>query len=737
MLLKCKFSIHMEWAVFVLVLCEGIYGQVAVSSMVCGSCHPKIAASYKTTGMARSFSRTSAAAIPIQSEPFFHVASETYFAVVRRGKNVFHRRWQKAADGKEVFVEELEIHHVMGSGNHALTFLHRNSKGALIELPLGWYAENGGYFAMNPGFDNPQPATRRKIDYDCMSCHNATPKIPAPNKANGAEPIYAGDLPDGIDCQRCHGNGARHVGMAKAAGIPVEGIRKSIVNPARLSVERQNEVCMQCHLETTSRRLPSMIRRFERAPFSYVPGEPLGDYVVAFDHAPGTKLDDKFEIVSAAYRLRKSQCFLKSPAMTCSTCHDPHAKRGAREAAACGTCHSEKALAAGGKHPSGNDCVGCHMPKRRTKDAIHVVMTDHLIQRRPMVGNLLAELKEPAGEEDYKGAVLPYYPVNGLDALYRAVAQVLHGSNLTSGISMLEEALRQSRPSEAEYFVSLGNAWQQAHRPEKAAGAFQEAVRVQPKSGRAWRFLGIALQESGNAIKAKEALGSAISLDPGDAVAWHQLGLMDSAEGRLKDAAAKAAKAMALDPDLFDARNSLGASLAAMGDGKAAERAFRDALQVNPYYATAHGNLARVLAKNGDSAQSLLHFAKAVKLRADFAPDRHDYALGLVRANRFADARIQIDAALALAPKSVETRILSGGLWAKDGKLDEARRDYETALQVQPDSGWAHLDLARVLLPLGDREGTISHLRAAAKSSDAASSTLARQALQNIGASLE
>ena len=720
------------------MLCEGTYGQGAVSSVVCGSCHPKIAASYGTTGMGRSFSRARTATIPIQREPFFHVASETYFAVVRREQSVYHRRWQKAADGKEVFVEELEIHHVMGSGNHALTFLHRNSKGALIELPLGWYAEKGGYFAMNPGFDNPQPATRRKIDYDCMSCHNAAPKIPGPNNANGAEPIYTRDLPEGIDCQRCHGNGARHAGMARVAGTSVEVIRKSIVNPARLSVERQNEVCMQCHLETTSRRLPSMIRRFERAPFSYVPGESLRDYVLAFDHAPGTKLDDKFEIVSAAYRLRKSQCFLKSPAMTCSTCHDPHSKSGAREAAACGTCHSAKTLAASGNHTTGSDCAGCHMPKRRTEDAIHVVMTDHLIRRRAMVDNPLAERKElqPTSEE-YKGEVLPYYPVNGLDALYRAVAQVLHGSNLTSGIGMLEEVLRQGRPREAEYFVSLGNAWQQAHRPEKAAEAFQEAVQLQPKAGRAWRFLGIARQESGNAIKAKGALRAAISLDPGDAVAWHQLGLLDSAEGRLKDAAVKAAKAMALDPDLLEARNSLGASLAAMGDGKAAEKAFRDALQVNPFYATAHGNLGRVLAKNGDSAQSLLHFAKAVKLRADFAPDRHDYALALVRVNRFADARIQVDAAIGLAPKSVEARILSGGLWAKDGKLDEARRDYEIVLQVQPDSGRAHLDLARVLLPIGDREGTIFHLRAAAKSSDLASSKLAQQALQNIGAPFE
>ena len=69
---------------------------------------------------------------------------------------------------------------------------------------------------------------------------------------------------------------------------------------------------MECHLETTSFPLPNAIQRYERGPFSYRPGEPLSDFILNFDHAPGTGRDDKFEIVNAAYRLRRSACFLKS-----------------------------------------------------------------------------------------------------------------------------------------------------------------------------------------------------------------------------------------------------------------------------------------------------------------------------------------------------------------------------------------------------------------------------------------
>ena len=106
------------------------------------------------------------------------------------------------------------------------------------------------------------------------------------------------------------------------------------------------EVCMQCHLETTSAPLPPFIHRFGRGVFSFRPGEELSDYVLHFDHAPGAGHDDKFVIVNAAYRLRRSLCFQKSGgAMTCVTCHDPHDIPRGEEAArhyaeVCRSCHA-------------------------------------------------------------------------------------------------------------------------------------------------------------------------------------------------------------------------------------------------------------------------------------------------------------------------------------------------------------------------------------------------------------
>jgi hypothetical protein len=231
--------------------------------------------------------------------------------MLRRGDGFFQRRWRTLPDGSEIDAQELSVDYVMGSGNHVRTYIHRSASGALIELPLAWYAENGGLRAMNPGDDRDYALAPRKLAYACMSCHNARPNIPAGHNEPGSEPVYSGDLPEGIDCQRCHGPGERHIAAAQTLGAKPERIRAAIVNPGRLSPDRQMEVCMQCHLETTSLQLPNEIRRFNRAPFSYVAGQPLGDFALFFDHAPRTGHDDDFEIAHSAYRLRKSSCFLE------------------------------------------------------------------------------------------------------------------------------------------------------------------------------------------------------------------------------------------------------------------------------------------------------------------------------------------------------------------------------------------------------------------------------------------
>ncbi len=165
--------------------------------------------------------------------------------MLRRGGRFFQRRHELDSRGGEVNIFEQEVTFAIGSGNHARSYLHQSANGEITELPITWYTQEGRW-GMSPGYDNATPSDfTRLVDDGCLFCHNGYP--PAP----------------GIDCQRCHGPGSRHVDLAGGGKAQKPEIRAAIVNPARLNPERQMEVCMQCHLETTSAELPGMIRRFD------------------------------------------------------------------------------------------------------------------------------------------------------------------------------------------------------------------------------------------------------------------------------------------------------------------------------------------------------------------------------------------------------------------------------------------------------------------------------------------
>jgi tetratricopeptide (TPR) repeat protein len=669
----------------------------------CAVCHVEIARTYAQTGMGRSFSRLekgSGAIFPIRTQenytrPLFHKPSDRHYAMVEREGKLYQRRHQIGFDGKETNVIEVEAHYVIGSGNHARTFLHRNAQGQLVQLPVSWYAERGGYWAMSPGYDRPAHLDfRRVIDVGCMSCHNGYP--PSPVNDVGGGPKFPDSLSNGIDCQRCHGPGQRHIDAIQARDV--DAARRSIVNPATLDRDRQLETCMQCHLEPTSSPLPFQIRRYDRAPFSYIPGQTLGDHFIYFDHAPGSGRDDKFEIAGDAYRLRKSACFQQSQ-MTCATCHDPHdIPRGAKAVqhyvAVCRSCHQQTHVSGvpsvAGAKPAAT-CIECHMPKRRTEDAVHVVMTDHYIQRRRAAGDLLAPRKEADNFErgSYRGDVVLYYPPTlastAENELYVALAQVQQGSNLAAGIPRLEQAIEKHKPRRAEFYYELARAYAKTSSHDNAVRWSEEALRRDANFTPALKELAAAAMTRGMLTQAAPALEKAVTLQNTDSAAFADLGNAFLQLDRIDEAQKALQRALTLDPDLPRAHNAMGLAALKKGQLAVADTHFRAAIRSQPDLAEAHNNLGNLLASRQSYPEAAYHFEQAIISDANYSQAHHSLGMVLGLTRSYPRAVTHLQAAIRLAPTLAQPHLDLGDVLASMGRMPEAAREYDLAIQKTGD----------------------------------------------------
>jgi tetratricopeptide (TPR) repeat protein len=660
-----------------------------IDPSVCASCHEQIARTYSLTGMARAFSKVSGSEFKTPSR-VYHKASDRYYTMVERDGRFYQRRHQIGFDGREVNALELEAHYVIGSGNHARTFLHRNADGRLVQMPVSWYADRGGYWAMSPGYDRSAHLDfRRPIDAGCMSCHNGYPT--AAIEDDGGGPRFGTAVAEGIDCQRCHGPGRAHVDAIKSGDL--EAARRAIVNPATLNRERQLEACMQCHLESTSSPLPFQIQRYEHPPFSYTPGQALSDYFIHFDHAPGTSSrDDKFEIAGGAYRLRKSACFQRSE-MTCGTCHNPHdiargPKAVDRYVAVCQSCHDAPhrggaPLVTGMR--AGATCLDCHMPKRRTEDAVHVVMTDHYIQRRQPRRNLLADLTEAEARTlgDYRGEVVLYYPSTlpptPENELYLALAQVRQGSNLAGGIPRLEQAIERHRPARPEFYYELARAYSTTGDYDADIRWCREALRRDAAFVPALKELAAAATMKGNLTEAAQALERAVALRPNDGNALADLGSVYLRQGRVDDAQKTLQRALALDPTMPRAHNMMGLAALRKGTADFGETHLREAIRLQPDLEEAHYNLGNLLAGRRAYAEAGYHFEQAIRSNPNYVDAHHSYGVVLALTQAYAKAVAELQTAVRLAPALAPAHLDLADVLATLGRIDEARVHFEIA----------------------------------------------------------
>lgn len=324
-------------------------------SRACAECHPGESALYHRSGRSKTLRRAPESGLAawldgraVRDEEY----PDAVWSFSKRDESVAARR---SENGRE---ERSSVEYAFGSGRHATTFVSLTDRDVAhptaLEHRLTYFAQDRS-LGITPGQSrgtdvDPEevtPSGRRlgaEKTLECFGCHTTLL-----SQEGGRELDTATMIPN-VTCERCHGPGQEHVAAARRGDNEL----RMPFGPGRYAADLQMRLCGQCH------RHPDM--------------------------APaGTIRPDNLEIVRfQPVGLMQSKCYTRSRgALSCTTCHDPHAPASNDHAsyeAACLSCHRARQQAVCPVSPS-TGCISCHMPERDSGQKI--LFHDHWIRTNP------------------------------------------------------------------------------------------------------------------------------------------------------------------------------------------------------------------------------------------------------------------------------------------------------------------------------------------------------------------
>ena len=498
-------------------------------SQSCARCHSEIYNSYQKTLMASASGNANDGVV---TGEFDHSRSGVRYRVFRKNGNIW-MSYERPEEKK--FRGQRELLYFIGSGVRGRRYLF-SVDGFFFVTPINWYSQ-GHRWSMTPAYTEAREIPMNLPAFvDCVNCHTSglEPPLPGTDSEFPGKPFLHG----GITCERCHGSGEGHL----------EG-KGPIVNPAKLSAERRDAICMQCHFEGTV-----AVEQAGKRLYQFQPGERLSDYIHYFllptNHERSAEALSQFEALSMSACKRKS-----GDSMWCGSCHDPHSEPSAAEKATyyrrkCLTCHGD---AFASKHHSDKpDCIRCHMPALPSRDVAHTESTDHRILRYPLHPQLVTRTANRQ-LAPFPASAAPLTSKRDLALAWETLAQ--HGTDgaWREAQTNFAQAIKEN-PDDPVLLSAMGYSEQQRGETNEARDLYERALKIDPLLNDAAANLGILEAKSGNLDKAVALWQQAFRRVPNQSAIGLNLALAFCVAGQPAQARTYLERVLEFNPDFGKAK---------------------------------------------------------------------------------------------------------------------------------------------------------------------------------------
>lgn len=266
-------------------------------------------------------------------------------------------------------------------------------------------------------------------------------------------------------------------------------------------------------------------------------------------------------------------------------------------------------------------------------------------------------------------------------------------AEVRAGVQQRVDARDATPATAAAAYGELGRVYLAHDFPSGAEASLSNAAALEP-GNREWPYLlGVIAQHANRLDVAAQRFARALELAPGDGATLVRLAQVEFEKGDRAAARAHDQQALGNADVAAAAQFGLGRIAAAESDLDGAIAHFQEALAAQPRASAVHSPLALALRGKGRRDEALQHLALAGSQAVTFKDPLVDGLAALVAGAR--------------------AHLFRGDRAQEEGDLATAQREYELAVQADPNSALAHHSLGTMMGQRGDVAGAVVHLQRA------------------------